>query len=256
MKDLRLTLVQTPIRWEDPEGARKDLDGHLDAISGPTDLIVLSEMFTTGFSMDSHRLAEDMDGPSVQWMLWQAERLQALVLGSLIIRDGDDIFNRCLCAFPDGSLLHYDKAHLFTLAGEHKHYTRGRARLVFEYLGWRISPFICYDLRFPVWLRNTADIDLMVGVAQFPGRRRKAWMSLLPARAIENVCYVAGVNGLGTDGNGISYSGDSGLWDYEGEPLLQLHSESGTRSATLSHEKLMAFRRAYPFLRDRDEFRM
>ncbi len=254
MQDLRLTLIQTPIRWEDPDAARRDLDLLLDGISGPVDLIVLSEMFTTGFSMESHRLAEAMDGPSIRWMQFQAERLSALILGSLIIREGEAIYNRCICAFPDGRILHYDKAHLFTLAGEQLHYSRGRERLVFEYLGWRISPFICYDLRFPVWLRNTADIDLMVGVAQFPERRRKAWMSLLPARAIENVCYVAGVNGLGTDGNGITYSGDSGLWDYEGERILNLQSQTGSLSAILSYEKLKAFRRAYPFLKDRDGF--
>ncbi|MBK9269965.1 MAG: hypothetical protein IPM48_00060 [Saprospiraceae bacterium] len=247
MNDLRVTLIQNPIRWEDPAGTILSMDQLIQSPDLSTDVIVFCEMFSTGFSMDSARLAESMDGPTVRWMQVLANHHHALVMGSLIIKDGGKYYNRCICAFPDRSILYYDKVHLFTLANEHLHYSKGASKLVFEFRDWKIMPFICYDLRFPVWLRNVDDIELLIGVAQFPAKRRQAWLSLLTARSIENVCYAVGVNGLGIDGNQIEYSGDSGVWNFEGTRILDLGSETGIRTTVLSKEKLKAFRKAYPF---------
>ena len=254
MSELNVTLIQTPIVWENSAQARKQIEDLFNSSDSQTDIIVLSEMFTSGFRMRSDVLVETMDGPTVSWMLSIAQKHDALVVGSLIILDAGHYFNRCICAFPDGSILYYDKVHLFTLANEHLHFTKGNKKLVFDFRGWKLMPFICYDLRFPVWLRNVDQVDLMIGVAQFPARRRQAWLSLLTGRSIENVCYTIGVNGLGTDGNNIEYSGDSGVWDYEGNRILDLGSEVKIQTASLSLEKLSAFRRAYPFLKDMDKF--
>jgi len=254
MSELNVTLIQTPIVWENSAKARWQIEELIKSSGSKTDILVFCEMFTTGFSMKSEILAETMDGPTVNWMLSIAQKQDALIIGSVIIFESGHYFNRCICAFPDGSFLYYDKVHLFTLADEHLHFTKGNKKLVFDFRGWKLMPFICYDLRFPVWLRNVDQVDLMIGVAQFPARRRQAWLSLLTARSIENVCYTIGVNGLGTDGNGIEYSGDSGVWDYEGTSIMDLGSEVKIQTIKLSLEKLIAFRRAYPFLKDMDKF--
>lgn len=256
MQDLSLAIIQFPIQWEDPQKTKIMVDQMLEGYHDTVDLILLPEMFTTGFTMNHEACAETMNGPTVRWMQRISAERSALLMGSLIIRDQDKVFNRAVCCFPEGTVKYYDKRHLFTLASEDKFYQRGISRLVFEFRHWKIMPYICYDLRFPVWLRNTEGIDLMIGMAQFPKKRRQAWNVLSSARAIENVCYLAGANGLGYDGNGIEYSGDSGVWDYEGTKVLDMHDQAQISGYLLSKDKLRAFRKTYPFLSDQDDFRV
>lgn len=227
----------------------------LQSLTGQTDVVILPEMFTTGFSMAPAQLAEPMSGPSVQWMLEMAAQLKAAVTGSLIIRnDKGKYYNRLIWAQPDGQFFTYDKRHLFTLADEHRHYEAGRERLMIKWRGWRICPLICYDLRFPVWSRNTEDYDLLMYVANFPARRRQAWQALLPARAIENLAYVIGVNRVGQDGNDIDYAGDSMALDFAGQALCHLTQTEQIHTVTLSRSDLQHFREKMGFLNDRDAF--
>jgi predicted amidohydrolase len=244
--------------WQDAAANRQTLACLLTQISVDTDLIVLPEMFTTGFSMEAAALAEDMDGPTVDWMRQQAGKYQAVVTGSVIIRDNGAYYNRLLWVRPDGSLSYYDKRHLFTLAGEQHTYAPGTARLVEEWRGWRICPLICYDLRFPVWSRNVASqpYDLLLYVANWPSVRRSAWMALLRARAIENVAYTAGVNRLGTDALGHEYMGDSALLDMRGEYLLQTGNCTSCVTRTLRRSDLEDFRAKFPALHDADELEL
>ncbi|WP_028240015.1 amidohydrolase [Stutzerimonas azotifigens] len=252
--DLEIALVQTDLAWQDPERNRAHFADLLTRARG-ADLIVLPEMFTTGFSMESAELAEDVGGTSTAWMLRQAQALDAVVTGSLIIRAGDGRhYNRLLWARPDGSLAHYDKRHLFRMAGEHKHYTAGDRQALFEVNGWRVRPLICYDLRFPVWSRDPYDTDLLVYTANWPAARRQHWNRLLPARAIENLCYVAAVNRVGTDGKGHPYSGDSQVLDFQGDALLAAEAGDGVFRTRLSAEGLAAYRERFPAYQDADPF--
>lgn len=254
MNDIKVCLVQYPIIWENPLENRALMDKVLGQKSGNPDIIVLPEMWNTGFSMNPEKLYESMTGPSLEWMKQKSIELNSAICGSLIIKDDEHFYNRFVFVAPEGNVEYYDKRHCFGLAGETEHFTPGTERKIFTYKNWRICPQICYDLRFPVWSRNQDDYDLLIYSSQFPARRRNAWLNLLPARAIENISYVIGVNGVGTDGNHIVYSGDSGVWDYEGNLLGNLESNHSTLSVELNWEKLMAFRRAYPFLKDRDKF--
>lgn len=225
MQNLKLSLIQTPLYWEDPEKNLEMFSGKISAIEGPTDLVVLPEMFTTGFSMDPGKVAEPMDGPSVDWMRRIAAEKNCVLAGSLAIAEGGHFFNRFIWMQPDGRFEQYDKYHLFSFAGENRHYTPGKGKLIVELKGWRIMPLICYDLRFPVWSRNRHDqdkgfdYDVLLYVANWPESRSHAWRVLLMARAIENLSYVVGLNRIGEDGNGISHSGDSAVVDPEGENL-------------------------------------
>ncbi|MGI4887364.1 MAG: amidohydrolase [Janthinobacterium lividum] len=255
--DLTVTLVQADLHWHDPAANRAAFDALLGALTAPTDLVVLPEMFTTGFSMAAAALAETMQGPTVAWLRATAARLGAVVTGSVIIRAGDHYHNRLLWARPDGTLAHYDKRHLFTFADEHRTYAAGRgAPLVEEWRGWRICPLICYDLRFPVWSRNpaAAPYDLLLYVANWPAVRRGPWQVLLQARALENVAYVAGVNRVGTDGLGHAYAGDSALLNMRGEYLAAPGDAVGCVTRTLSGADLQDFRAKFPALQDGDEF--
>lgn len=255
-QDLRLALVQSELAWHDPAANRAHFEALLTEV-GETDLIILPEMFTTGFSMESAALAEPAEGPTAAWMSGQAQRLGAVVTGSLIVRDAAGQHrNRLLWATPDGRLQHYDKRHLFRMAGEHEHYAPGEQRLRVTLKGWRIRPLICYDLRFPVWSRAQDDTDLLLYVANWPAPRRGHWNRLLPARAIENLCYVAAVNRLGSDGNGHPYAGDSQVLDFQGEPLVEAGAESGIFHTTLSAAALTAYRERFPAQRDADAFRL
>ncbi|KAA3632908.1 MAG: amidohydrolase, partial [Bacteroidetes bacterium] len=209
MKALRLSIVQDHLAWEQKQQNLKHFSKVLSPLKGETDLIVLPEMFTTGFSMNAEKLAETMEGPTVQWLKKQAADLSAAIMGSCIIRDMGKFYNRLLFVTPEGKTFYYDKRHLFSFAGEHEYYTGGTHRILIPYKGWKIMPQICYDLRFPVWSRNTDDYDLLIYVANFPDKRRFAWQQLLTARAIENQVYTIGVNRIGLDENGIEYSGDS-----------------------------------------------
>ncbi len=254
--DLTLTLVQADLHWHDAAANRAAFDALLGAHAEPTDLIVLPEMFTTGFSMDAAAQAEGMNGPTVAWLRATAARHNAVVTGSVIIREGENYHNRLLWVRPDGTLAHYDKRHLFTFADEHRTYTAGRAPLVEEWRGWRICPLICYDLRFPVWSRNPAarPYDLLLYVANWPAVRRGPWQVLLQARALENLAYAVGVNRVGTDGLGHAYAGDSALLDMRGQYLAEAGAAVGCLTRTLSRQDLREFREKFPALQDGDAF--
>ncbi|MCY1525907.1 Omega-amidase YafV [compost metagenome] len=256
LPDLELALIQTDLAWHDPAANRARFETLLEQAHG-VDLIVLPEMFSTGFSMDSASLAEPQDGPTSQWLLAQAARMQAVITGSLIIQAADGSYrNRLLWARPDGSLAHYDKRHLFRMAGEHKHYAAGDEQVVLALKGWQVRPLICYDLRFPLWSRDPHDTDLLLYTANWPAARRQHWNRLLPARAIENLCYVAAVNRIGEDGKGHGYSGDSQVLDFQGEPLLDARDAPGVFRLSLSAADLAAYRERFPAYRDADAFHL
>lgn len=251
---LRVTLVQPDTAWQDAPANRRQLAARFRGLPGHTDLVVLPEMFTTGFSMQGEELAEPMDGPTIAWMREESAALGCAITGSLIVSDAGQQFNRLFWANPDGSFAHYDKRHLFRMAREQQHYAAGSKRLVVEYRGWRVCPMICYDLRFPVWSRNRDDYDLLLYVANWPARRRHAWRTLLRARAIENLSYVAGVNRVGVDGNGVDYSGDSVAIDFAGQPLTYEHDGDAVETAVLDRQLLVTYRDSFPAHLDADEF--
>jgi omega-amidase len=255
MQDLSVTLVQTALHWHNAVANREMLAQKMESLTEPTDLIVLPEMFTTGFSMDAPQLAEKPDGPTLDWLQEQAEKYKAVITGSLITEENGKYYNRLIWMRPDGSFEHYDKRHLFRMAAEHEVYTAGTSRLVVTLNGWRICPLICYDLRFPVWSRNIGpDYDLLLYVANWPAKRNLAWKTLLPARAIENLAYVVGVNRVGEDGKGITYSGDSGVYGPAGETIWQQSHEEAFQTVKLSIEPLQAYRQAFPAFLDADPF--
>jgi len=264
MHDLRVSIVQGETRWHDPAGNR-EYYGHLIApLRGVTDLVVLPETFTSGFSNDAIAQAETMDGPTVAWLREQAARLGAAITGSVQLRVGDAVFNRMLFVTPDGTLVHYDKRHLFSFAREHERYAPGRERVVVDWQGWRILLQVCYDLRFPVFSRNRfdpartsqADYDLALYVANWPAVRSYPWKTLLRARAIENLCYVVGVNRVGTDGNGLQYAGDSAVIDCLGHPVSECTDEEVVVTTTLQAAELLAHRQRFPALQDADRFHL
>ncbi len=253
MPDLTLTLMQTELAWEDIDANLDHFDDRIDALEGPTDLIILPEMFSTGFSMTPQALAEPMDGKAVTWMRRKAARTKAVITGSLMIVEDRRFYNRLIWARPDGDLVTYDKKHLFRYAGEEKIYTAGRRRITVELKGWKIRPFICYDLRFPIWTRNLEPAyDLALFVANWPARRAAHWRSLLRARAIENQCFVAGVNRVGTDGNGHRYNGCSALIDPLGERRFEQQDQACTPTLTLRRETLTDYRAKFPAWMDAD----
>ncbi|WP_338522766.1 amidohydrolase [Pseudomonas batumici] len=256
LPDLKVALVQTTLAWHDRQSNLEHFEGLLEQAVG-ADLVILPEMFTTGFSMESQTLAEAENGPTSHWLREQAKKLDAVITGSVIIRAADGSYrNRLLWARPDGEVLHYDKRHLFRMAGEHKHYTAGERQMRFELKGWRVRPLICYDLRFPVWSRDAQDTDLLLYTANWPGARRLHWNRLLPARAIENLCYVAAVNRVGTDGKGFAYTGDSQVLDFQGESLLGAGEADGVFQVTLSAAELAAYRTRFPAHLDADSFEL
>ena len=263
MQDLRISLVQGATRWHDPEGNRDYYAGLMAPLRGATDLVLLPETFTSGFSNEAIHNAETMEGSTVQWLRDQARALDAAITGSVQIRGGDGgVYNRLFFATPDGGLRHYDKRHLFRYAKEHERYVAGRERLTVEWKGWRICPLVCYDLRFPVYSRNRFDVerpggldyDLLLYVANWPSARAHAWKALLPARAIENLCYVAGLNRVGVDGNGLHYAGDSAVIDFLGEPLSECADAEVVATATLRADRLAEHRALFPAMLDADRF--
>ena len=254
---LNLALVQTDLHWESPEKNRDQISLQLKELPSTVDLIVLPEMFSTGFSMRPADLYETMEGPSVQWMLSLAVQKDAAVMGSLIIKDQDQFYNRLVFVEPSGKISTYDKRHRFTLAGEDQVYSQGTSKQIIVYKGWRICPLICYDLRFPVWARNTENYDVMVYVANWPIPRINAWNSLLQARAIENMSYCIGVNRVGTDANGYEYSGNSMAIDYLGNPLTEVcEQQSKVILTKLLKEPMLLTREKLGFLKDMDAFKL
>ncbi|MBK6350299.1 MAG: amidohydrolase [Steroidobacteraceae bacterium] len=254
--NLRVTMIQADLAWQDPATNRRNLAAHFRGLAGHTDLIVLPEMFTTGFSMAASSLAETMAGATVGWLREEAAAIGCAITGSLIVEEGGRHYNRLVLATPDGGCAHYDKRHLFRMAREQEHYSSGNRRLVVEIKGWRLCPLVCYDLRFPVWSRNRGDYDVLLYVANWPSRRRSAWSALLRARAIENVCYVVGVNRVGKDGNGANYSGDSVALDFLGQVLAGDRDGVLVETVVLDRESLATFRRDFPAHLDADDFEL
>lgn len=251
---LKITALQSDLHWENPEANHRALGEKLRKAE-EADVYVLPEMFSTGFSMKTETLAEPMDGPTHGWMKAMAKELNAVVCGSIIIREEDNFYNRFLWVSPDGKTAHYDKRHRFTMADEHHHFSAGNTHTIVELKGWRIFLQVCYDLRFPVWSRNRKNYDLAIYVANWPAARVSAWSNLLLARAIENQCYVVGVNRVGTDGKDIPYSGASAIIDPKGDYIVQAEPNRDEElSATLSFSELIDFREKFPVLDDADGF--
>jgi len=255
MQDLRITLVQTHLFWEEIDRNIDLFDHRIDEIGEATDLIVLPEMFTTGFSMNAEKLSQEMSGPSVAWLRQKSKEKGVDITGSMIIREEGRYFNRLLWVKPDGGLFSYDKKHLFRYAGEDTVYSPGENLLTVALNGWHIRPFICYDLRFPVWARNVGNrYDVAIFIANWPEKRALHWKNLLQSRAIENQCYVIGVNRIGEDGKGLSHSGDSSVIDPQGSILFHRRNQACIHTATLPHAPLMAYREAFPVWKDADDF--
>jgi len=252
---IRISLAQINIFWEDPRKNRDYLEWLIKCQHKPSDLIIFPETFTSGFSMKAHELAEGMDGPSVIWMQQMAQESNTAICGSLIIKESGQYFNRFVFVKPDGEVASYDKRHLFTMGGEKDVFTPGHSRLIINYLGWRIGLYVCYDLRFPVWCRNYNDTDLMLFTANWPMTRNFVWNTLLKARAIENQVYVAGINRIGGDGNGIKYIGETQLIDPKGKVVLNPTFQSdGLLTGEISLSELLEFRKKFPVIEDADRF--
>lgn len=259
MSELTVSLVQLPLYWEQPAKNRSSIE-HIASQIDSTDLIILPEMFTTGFSMNVSDQAEQMDGPTIDWMRKMADNHQAIVCGSLIIQDKGRFYNRLIWMQPNGSFEYYDKRHLFSMADENKHFKAGEKKLITHLKGWKICPLICYDLRFPVWSRNTNteleyEFDLLIYIANWPSPRTSAWEKLLYARAIENQCYIAGVNRVGKDEKGLDYDGSSLLIDMKGDTIWKGNKgETIVQTQRIDLSTLQEFRQKFPAIRDADQF--
>lgn len=253
MQALRVAGIQYDIVWKDKEANYRRIEKELLGLE--VDVVVLPEMFQTGFCFEKELLAENLnDSPTLHWMQNQSERLQAVVTGSFIVREGEKYYNRLVWMCPDGTYQHYDKRHLFSMSEEPNHFSGGSQKLVVEWKGWKICPMVCYDLRFPVWIRNVEHYDLLLFVANWPQRRSMHWEKLLQARAIENQCFVVGVNRYGADGNGTHHDGRSAIINPLGEVLEEAVDAPKTLLQTLQYEDLTKTRRYMPFLKDADPF--
>ncbi|NDV15258.1 amidohydrolase [Muricauda sp. TY007] len=252
---LNIALIQSNLYWEDPAKNRKMFEEKIDTIPDYVDLIVLPEMFTTGFTMDPQSIDAFEGNKTVEWMQSVAKSKNKALIGSIVFQENGNFFNRLFFVSPEGVLEVYDKKHTFTLAGEDKVYKAGNKKLIFEYKGFEICPMICYDLRFPVWSRNTEDYDVLIYVANWPKKRINAWDTLLKARAIENMAYCIGVNRIGTDGVDFEYNGHSAVYDVLGEPLAYSEEEE-ILYATLDKEHILTTRKKLRFLEDRDSFNL
>jgi predicted amidohydrolase len=260
MTDLIVTIIQSPLHWENKIANLQMFEQQIMAIDQPTQLVVLPEMFSTGFSMQPELLAEKMEGPTLTWMRKIATAKKIILTGSLIIEENGNYYNRLIWMLPNGTVYHYDKRHRFAFAGEDNHYSSGNKRLITSVNGWKINVQICYDLRFPVWARQQLDeapeYDVLIYVANWPERRSHAWKTLLQARAIENQCYVIGVNRVGEDGNGINHSGDSMVVDPLGNILFTKTNEAFIHSVCLDKMELNNIRTKFPFWKDADSFQL
>ncbi len=265
MSTLTLTLIQTDLHWEDKKANLEMLEKKIKGIQEKTEIVILPEMFSTGFSLKPHMLAETMDGESVKWMERMAKEKNVVLTGSLIIEENGHFFNRLIWMMPNGRHGIYDKRHRFAFAGEDEEYTAGSKRLIASVKGWKINLLVCYDLRFPVWARQSPaledhgadselEYDILVFAANWPEKRVHAWKTLLQARAIENQCYVVGVNRVGDDGNGIHYTGESMVIDPFGEVLYQKKEDEDIFTISLNKSDLQSIREKFPFWRDADHF--
>lgn len=259
MKDLTISCIQTGLVWEDKNANLREMEGWLRQVPQAAQVVILPEMFSTGFSMNAEVLAEDMEGDTLRWMEQQASRYKKIITGSLIIKEDGRYFNRLIWMQPDGRSYYYDKRHLFGFAGEDKQYSAGRDRTVVQVNGWKINLQVCYDLRFPVWARQSRpdaspSYDVLLYVANWPERRILAWDTLLKARAIENQCYVIGVNRVGNDANEVYHNGSSSIVDPWGELLWNLKDDAGIHTEVLKWTPLQEAREKLPFLKDGDRF--
>lgn len=252
--EIKITLVQPDIIWEETAANLSAYEERLLHLTDYTDVVLLPEMFATGFTMEAKKLAEPMEGPTMAWMARRADQLQSIIAGSIIIVEDGLYYNRFIWMQPDGHWQQYDKRHLFGLAGEDKVYTAGTERVIWQWKDWRIMPQICYDLRFPVWARNQDDYDIYLNVANWPQQRALAWQTLLRARAIENQVFVIGLNRVGDDGKGHHYQGDSAVISPLGDTYLTLPDEEKVTTVTLNKSELADTRDRFPFYRDRDNF--
>ena len=253
--NLKISIVQSDIRWEDID---KNLAYHyslIENIKEKTDIVVLPEMFTTGFSLLAEKLAETMDGKSVKWIIETSKKLSIVIAGSLIIKEGENYYNRMIWSQPDGKLFYYDKRHLFRMGGEHKHYSFGNKKVIVNYKGWNIRLLVCYDLRFPVWSRNKQDYDLAIYIANWPITRAEAWKTLLSARAMENQAYIIGVNRCGIDGMNLNYSGDSRIIGPDGKIISACDEfKEQVLTTSISKELLLNLKQNFPVHLDSDNF--
>jgi omega-amidase len=287
MQDLSVTIIQTSLYWENPTANLANLEEKIAKISTQSDLIILPEMFTTGFTMNVKAVAEPMNFTTFKWMKQQAKQTKAVITGSYIVKEGENYYNRLLWMRPDGTFEKYDKRHLFRMGGEHHHFAGGSERLIVELKGWKICPLICYDLRFPVWSRNfqqeeggkedvkmgkeigensiphiydpiptipNLNYDILIYVANWPAVRSQVWDTLLQARALENQSYCIGVNRVGEDGMGLNYSGNSAVIDFKGNPLFYQKDTEVINNQILSKQELDDFRTKFPAYLDADEF--
>ena len=251
---MKIALVQSSLLWENPKENRNYFEQKINSITENVDLIVLPEMFTSGFTMNPKAAAETMQGETVLWLQALAKAKNSAITGSLVIQENDNFYNRLVFIFPSGEIKTYDKKHLFTLAGEDKKYTSGIQKLIIEYKGFKICPLICYDLRFPVFARNTEDYDVLIYVANWPKPRINAWDALLKARAIENMCYTIGVNRVGEDANQLEYPGHSKAIDCLGNTIVDCEQELGVFILELDKNAQQEMRKKLNFLNDRDDF--
>ena len=259
MKDLIITTIQTHLLWEDAQANIAHFDKRINQLSEQTDIIVLPEMFTTGFTMNPSKLAEEHGGMGMQWMIQKAKEKNCVITGSISVKHNENFYNRLYWIKPDGTYEYYDKRHLFRMGNEHQHYKAGDEKLIIEYKGWKKCPLVCYDLRFPVWSRNTKDntYDVLIYVANWPEVRSYPWKQLLIARAIENQCYVVGVNRIGEDGNNIKHSGDTSIINPRGEVISKtLAHEDKSETLILSYTYLQEFRKLFPVMMDSDDFKI
>jgi len=254
---LKITIFQAYLFWENIDKNLQNIELRLSTIKEKTDLILLPEMFNTGFTMNVKNLSERMNGKTMEWMHKQAKQFNSVVTGSLIIEEDQKYYNRLIWMHPDGTFQKYDKRHLFSLGHEDRHYTAGKQRLIVELNGWKICPTICYDLRFPAWLRNNSEAyDLLLVVANWPAKRALHWRTLIPARAIENQSYVIGLNRYGHDGNEVYHSGDSMCIDPNGNTIYHKSDDEDLYTFAIYKKEVEIARRAFPFLKDADDFKL
>jgi omega-amidase len=254
MQSIKVALVQSHLLWEDKKANLRNFASRFTDIPGDIQLVVLPEMFSTAFSMHAPSLSESMQGPTIDWMKRMAAKYNFVLAASLIIEEKNSFFNRFVWVHPDGTILHYDKRHLFGLGGEPVVYKAGNKKVIIDFLGWKFCPMICYDLRFPVWIRNNEDYDCLVFVANWPAARSDQWEKLLYARAIENQCFVLAVNRIGKDNNNISHVGGSMALDPLGQELVKCGDMENILYVELNKDILNHSRKKLPFLKDRDMF--
>jgi len=258
---LKIAIVQGPIVWEDRNANLRYFEKQIEEVGRSADIILLPEMFDSGFTMNVSKASQHTNGPALQWMRTWSQKSEALILGSVIVQDRGQYFNRLLWVEPSGDFYHYNKRHLFRMGDEHKTYSQGSKKLIRTWKGWRICPLICYDLRFPVWSRNRLmpdtgepEYDLLIYLANWPAPRVTVWNTLLQARALENQAFVAGVNRIGTDGEEISYNGHSQLIDYKGAVVMNSGEEANTHIVEIDKQPLLDFRQKFPAYLDADPY--